>query len=79
MIVTAAAITAVDSQPTAQSGRGRVNFPIMRSCMAMIMITAISGTATTLFSTAAQNNALIGSISTKLIKMPTTVATSMVP
>jgi hypothetical protein len=71
MIATATAITAVDNQPMAQSGRGRVNLPITRSCMAMIMITTISGTATTPFSTAAQNNALIGSISTKLIKMPT--------
>jgi hypothetical protein len=63
---TATAITAVDNQPIAQSGRGKVNTPITGFCSAMIMITTINGTATTPFSTAAQNSALIGSIPTKL-------------
>jgi hypothetical protein len=61
MATTAAAITPVDSQPIAQSGRGTTNDPMTRLCRAITMITAISGTATMPFSTADQNRALIGS------------------
>lgn len=43
---TAAATTAVDSHPIAESGRGSTNRPMTRFCRAITMITAISGTAT---------------------------------
>jgi hypothetical protein len=45
----------------------------------MIRIMTINGTATTPFSTAAQNSALIGSIPTKLMNMPISVAIAIVP
>ena len=78
-MTTATAIAAVHSQPVAQSGRGNMKAPITRFCIAMIMITTISGTATTPLRTAAQKSALIGSRSMKLIKMPISVPTTIVP
>ena len=51
MITTATAIAAVQTQPRAQSGHGRVNRPITLGCIAMIMMTPMSGTATIPFST----------------------------
>ena len=74
---TAAAIAAVDSHPIAQSSRGRVKAPITSRCIAISMITTISGTATTPLMTADQNNALIGSRSTKLIATPINVAAAI--
>ena len=79
MIPTATAMVRVHSQPNVQSGQGRVKRPITLGCMAMIIITTINGTATTPLSTADQNNALIGSIPTKLMPMPTSVATAIAP
>ena len=76
---TAIAIVAVQSQPMAHSGRGKVNRPMIRFCIAMIMMTTISGTATTPFSTADQNNALIGSRSMKLMNTPSNDPTTIVP
>ena len=45
----------------------------------MIIITTISGTATTPLITAAQNSALIGSRWTKLIATPISVPIAIVP
>ena len=77
--VTATAVAPVDSQPIAQSGRGRVKGPITLRCMAISMITTINGTATTPLMTADQNNALIGSRWTKLITTPINVAAAIAP
>ena len=55
------------------SGRGKVKRPITFGCIVMIIITTISGTATTPLITALQNSALIGSILMKLITIPMTV------
>ena len=79
MIVTVTAIVAVDSQPITQSGRGRVNAPITFGRMVIGIMTTISGTATTPFITALQNSALIGSMATKLMKTPISVAAATVP
>src|SRR6202047_602451 len=70
IVTTAKVIAAVDSQPMAHSGRGRVNWPITLGCIVMIIMTTISGTATTPLITAVQNKALIGSILTKLMPTP---------
>ena len=60
----------MENQPIAQSGRGTVNAPITRFCMVMIIITT-SMAALRPFGTAAQNSALIGSISeTQLLVRP---------
>ena len=79
MAVTAAVIAPVESQPIAHSGRGRMKGPITRRCMAISMITTINGTATTPLMTADQNNALIGSRWTKLIRTPINVAAAIAP
>ena len=76
-MTTATAIATVQTQPIAESGRGSVNAPITRFCLAMIM--TINGTAMTPLITAHQKSALIGSRSTKLIKMPISVPTTIVP
>src|SRR5882757_8857341 len=73
IITTATAITAVDSQPTTCKGRGNVNWPMTFGCIVMIIMTTISGTATTPLITAVQNSALIGSMPTKLMLTPTSV------
>ena len=62
MVMVAAAITAADSQPSPPNTRPTVNLPILRLLPATIIIAAIIGTAITPFSTAVQNNALIGSM-----------------
>jgi hypothetical protein len=49
-----------------------------RRCRAISMIMTVSGTATTPFSTAHQNSALIGSRLTKLLKTPIRVAAAIV-
>src|SRR5207302_9087199 len=78
IVTTAKAIAAVDSQPMAQSGRGRVNWPITLGCIVMIIMTTISGTAATPLITAVQNSALIGSMLTKLMPTPITVPPTIV-
>ena len=79
MIATAKVIAPVHSQPIASSGPGSTNRPITLGCMAMIIITTINGTATTPLITAHQNNALIGSMPTKLKPMPISVAAAIAP
>ncbi len=79
MMTTATAIAPVHSQPIAQSGRGSVKSPITRFCIAMSMIITINGTAMTPLITAHQNSALIGSSAMKLMKMPISVPTTIVP
>ena len=79
MIATATAITPVHSQPIACNGLGSTNRPITLGCMAMIIITAINGTATTPLITAHQNSALIGAMPTKLKPMPISVAAPIAP
>src|SRR5215472_15209651 len=77
--ITAAAIAAVDNQPIAQSGQGRMNRPMTFLRTAINMITAINGGAATPLMTGDQNSALNGSRSTKLIITPTRVATAIAP
>src|SRR5271166_340534 len=76
MATTETVIVAVQIQPIAQSGRGSVKPPITRFCIAINMITTISGTATTPLSTATQNSALIGWRSKKLTRIPAKAATA---
>ena len=79
MIATVTAMTAVESHPITQRGRGSVNAPITFGRIVMIIMTTIKGTATTPFSTALQNSALIGSIETKFNPTPSSVATLRIP
>ena len=53
--------------------------PITLRRIAISMITIINGTATTPLMTADQNNALIGSMWTKLIRTPINVAAPIAP
>ena len=78
MIPTATVIVPMHSHPIAHNGRGNTKSPITSGAIAMIIITVISGTDTTPFTTAAQNSALIGSIPTKLMPMPISVDTAIV-
>ena len=78
MIPTATVMTAVQRQPIAHRAGGSVNWPMTFGAMAMIMMTVISGTATTPLMTAAQKSAFTGSRPMKLMTMPISVATMMV-
>ena len=69
-------MTAVHNHPIAHSSRDSVNCPITFGAFAMIMITTISGTATTPLITAVQNSAFTGS---KPIKLIPTHAKMIVP
>src|SRR4051794_21287309 len=74
---TASAIAPVASHPSRRSFRVMTNGPMISGRTAMRIITAMIGTATTPFSTADQNSALIGSISVKPSATPSTVANVM--
>jgi hypothetical protein len=45
IVTTATAIAAVDSQPTAHKGRGRVNWPMTLGCIAMVIMMTITDDA----------------------------------
>ena len=62
---TASAITAVAAQPTICNLRLITNWPMILVFTAIHIMTAIMGTEITLFTTADQNNALIGSMLVK--------------
>ena len=79
MSPTATAIVPVQSQPTAHNAGGSTKAPITSRRIAISMMIAISGTATTPLITADQNSALIGSRPTKLMRMPIRVETPIVP
>ena len=76
---TATVIAPVHSHPTARRPGGRTNGPITSRRIAMSMMIAISGTATTPLMTADQNSALIGSSPTKLIATPIRVEAAIAP
>jgi hypothetical protein len=61
------------------SARGSTERLITSRRIAMSMMITISGTANTPLITAGQNSALIGSKPTKLMSMPISVDTAMVP
>ena len=75
----AAAITPVASHPTFLKTPLMANFPIIFLFELMNIIIAITGTATSPLITALQNNALIGSRGEKVMAMPLSVATTIVP
>ena len=79
MIPTATAIAPVYNHPITHSVRGSTKRPITSRRIAMSMMITISGTATTPLITAYQNSALIGSKPAKLMSMPISVDTAMVP
>ena len=68
MSATATLIAPVHSQPTAHNAGGSTKAPITSRRIAMSMMIAISGAATTPLMTADQNSALIGSRPTKIDK-----------
>ena len=79
MSATATAIVPVHSHPMAHSAGGSTKAPITSRRIAISMMIAISGTATTPLMTADQNSALIGSSPTKLMTTPIRVETAIVP
>ena len=79
MIATTTAMITVHNHPIAHSSRGSTKRPITSRRIAMSMMIAISGTATTPLITADQNSALMGSRPTKLMPIPTSVDAEIVP
>ncbi len=75
----ASAITPVATHPKHFNTGRSVNSPITSVREARTIIIAITGTATTPFTTALQNNALIGSIGEKFSSAPRMNATVIVP
>jgi hypothetical protein len=66
-------IAPVHGRPTAHNVGGSTKRPITSRRLVISMMIAISGAAATPLMIADQNNALIGSSPTKLIRMPTRV------
>src|SRR5579864_3124798 len=73
------AIASVAIHPMTARAGDTTNRPITCRLRAMSMITAMRGAAATPFSTALQNSALIGSSGVRLIRIPSPVATAIVP
>ena len=74
MVIAAAAMMAVESQPSPPKIQPTRNFPILRRLEATNISAAISGTAITPFSTALQYSALMGSIGDQSIPRPSNTA-----
>src|SRR5260221_10973620 len=74
----ASIMTVVASHPTTVIGRESVNLPMMRGFMAMTIMTAIRGAASTPFMTALQYSALMGSRDVKFKATPPIVASAIV-
>ena len=72
-------MAAVESQPMKRSRGDRQNSPITRLRVAISIMIAMIGTATTPLMTALQNSALMGSIGRKFMIAPMRVATAIVP
>ena len=68
------AIAAVEAQPSQRSHPTMMNFFIIFRWAVMIIITLITGTATTPLITALQYSALIGSRGVSVIPIPSAVA-----
>ena len=79
MPIAANAITKVASQPSHNNAPRTLKFPMTSLLVAMRMVIAMTGTATTPFSTALQNRALTGSSVVKFMIPPTRVAAAIVP
>ena len=79
MSPTAAVIAPVHNHPMARNAGGNTNGPITSRRVAISMMIAINGAATTPLMTADQNSALIGSSPMKLMTMPISVDTAIVP
>jgi hypothetical protein len=79
MSTTATLIAPVHSHPMAHNTGGSTKAPITSRRIAMSMMIAISGAATTPLMTADQNSALIGSSPTKLMTTPIRVDMAIVP
>ena len=72
-------MTAVAVQPRICNVRPMTNRPMMCLRVAMSMMIAMTGAATTPLTTALRNSARMGSTGSKLSSTPPTVAAAMVP
>jgi hypothetical protein len=79
MPAAAAAITPVAAQPTIRRLPVTVNCPMILRFDVINIIIAITGTATTPLTTALQKSALMGSTAERLMPIPASVATTIVP